>query len=140
MKAEIGPTDDIAACQAMRYAVFVTEQGVVLSDEQDGQDDIAHHILARLGGQAVGAARIVIKAETGKIGRVCVLPEHRGKGLGAGLIRASLDHLRQVPGVTRAELGAQAYALSFYERQGFVAFGPEYEEINTPHQNMEQAL
>ena len=138
MTIRIDLTDDIAACQAVRYAVFVEEQGVAVEIEQDGKDEIAHHILAQLNGIPIGAARILITGESGKIGRVCVLPAHRGKGLGAGLIRACLDHLRTLPRATRAELGAQTHALPFYEKLGFSAFGPEFVEINTPHQMMEQ--
>lgn len=140
MKAQIRVTDDIAACQAVRYAVFVQEQGVPIGVEQDGQDDSAHHILACVAGRPVGAARILITGNTGKIGRVCVLADHRRQGLGAALIRACIAHLQDLPDLSRAELGAQTHALPFYEKLGFIAFGPEYTEINTPHRMMERTL
>src|SRR6056297_2015082 len=88
MTPDIGPTDDIAACLALRAAVFIREQGVSLAEEQDGLDDQASHILARHDGHAVGCARILYKGDIAKIGRVCVLPQMRGTGLGAGLFRA----------------------------------------------------
>jgi ElaA protein len=140
MSLVIAVTNDVVACQSVRYTVFVEEQGVALEDEQDGQDPFARHVLATLGGQPVGAARLLLNGETGKIGRVSVLKPYRKRGIGVGLIRASLAHLRGVSGVVRAELGAQTHAVAFYEALGFVPTGPVYEEINTPHQTMECVL
>jgi ElaA protein len=77
-----------------------------------------------------------VSGSTGKIGRVCVLPEVRGTGLGAALVRAAVARLRTVPGVTLAKLGAQTHAIGFYERLGFVATGPEYPDAGIPHRDM----
>lgn len=140
MSIEIGVTRDLDACMALRHAVFVIEQNVPIAREQDGMDAGAHHILASRNGTPLGTARILIKGETGKIGRVCVLRAERGRGLGAALIEACLAHLRTVPGVTRAELGAQTHALGFYERLGFRAFGPVYDDAGIAHRDMERAL
>jgi len=140
MNFVIGPTDDLEACLALRRRVFVEEQGVSVADEQDGRDDKALHILAQKDGVPIGTARILIKGQTGKIGRVCLLAEARGLGLGAGLIKACLEHLRKTEGVRRAELGAQTQALSFYERLGFIAYGPIYDDAGLPHHDMELGL
>lgn len=140
MSVTVGSSDDLQACLAVRHTVFVEEQGVSLEEEQDGRDGEALHILARDGNTPVGAARILIKGETGKIGRVCVLPSHRGTGLGERLIAACLDLLRQQQGVRRAMLGAQTHALGFYERLGFAAYGPVYDDAGIPHRDMERAL
>ncbi|MDF1668485.1 MAG: GNAT family N-acetyltransferase [Roseovarius sp.] len=140
MSAVIGPTDDIAACQALRRTVFVEEQGVSLAEELDGCDAGAHHILAQVQGVPMGTARILLKGDTGKIGRVCVLSQYRGTGLGAALVLACMDHLRHLPGLTRAELGAQTHALGFYEQLGFKAYGPVYDDAGLAHRDMERAL
>jgi len=137
MTLSIGPTTDIAACTALRRAVFIDEQGVPEEVEQDGRDGTAHHVLATLNGCPVGCARIFLDGATGRIGRVCVLARHRGQGIGSALVRACLDHLRGLPGLTRAELGAQAHALGLYERLGFVGFGPEFADAGgQPHRMM----
>lgn len=140
MIPQIGPTDDIATCLALRRTVFIEEQGVSPGDERDNLDDAALHFLARLDGRAVGTARVLIKGDTGKIGRVCVLREMRGRGLGAGLIRACLDQLRGTEGVRRARLGAQLHALDFYERLGFVAHGAVFDDAGIPHRMMDRTL
>jgi len=138
MAVQIALTDDIDACLALRRIVFIEEQNVPEADELDGLDAAALHVLAT-DGAPVGCARILLKDDTAKIGRVCVLQSHRGTGLGAAIIRACLDVARQ-QGASRAVLGAQTHALGFYERLGFVAFGPVYDDAGIPHQDMELAL
>ncbi|MEL7089395.1 MAG: GNAT family N-acetyltransferase, partial [Planctomycetota bacterium] len=64
----------------------------------------------------------------------------RGTGLGAAIILGCLDVARAQPGVTTAKLGAQTHALSFYEKLGFAAFGPVYDDAGIPHRDMERAL
>lgn len=133
---DIRPTRDFVTCRLLRRRVFIEEQGVSEADELDDLDEQAIHLLAMSGGKPVGTARILLLGDTGKIGRVCVLPEARGKGIGAGLIRAAVSELRALPGLARAKLGAQTHALGFYERLGFVAYGPVYDDAGIPHRDM----
>lgn len=137
---KIEQTTDLAACLALRRTVFIEEQRVPEDREIDGLDDGALHLLATQDGQPIGSARILLSGETGKIGRVCVLPQARGTGLGAALIRAALDVLRVQPGITRAKLGAQTHALGFYEKLGFTAYGPVYDDAGIPHRDMTRDL
>nr|WP_198431656.1 GNAT family N-acetyltransferase [Pseudorhodobacter sp. MZDSW-24AT] len=132
----IAATRDIAACLRLRRTVFIEEQGVSEADEVDDKDAEAIHILATVDGVPMGSARLLLIGETGKIGRVCVLPAARGTGLGAQLMRAALEELRRQPGITRAKLGSQTHALGFYERLGFVAEGPVYNDAGIPHRDM----
>lgn len=137
---KIETTTDLAACHALRRTVFIEEQGVSEAEELDDKDDQAIHLLAWQAGRPVGSARILLLGDTGKIGRVCVLPQARGTGLGAALIRAALDVLRVQPGIVRAKLGAQAHALGFYEKLGFTAYGPIYDDAGIPHRDMTRDL
>lgn len=137
---KIEPTTDLAACLALRRTVFIEEQRVPEDREIDGLDDEAIHLLATQDGQPIGSARILLDGDTGKIGRVCVLPQARGTGLGAALIRAALDVLRVQPGIARAKLGAQTHALGFYEKLGFTAYGPVYDDAGIPHRDMTRDL
>jgi len=136
MRAEITVTRDIAACRALRRAVFTLEQGVSEADEIDDLDEVATHLLARLDGRAIGTARIVPSGSFAKIGRVCVLGDQRGTGLGAALIRAAVAEVRVMPGVKKAKLGAQTHATGFYEKLGFVAVGEEFIDAGIPHREM----
>ncbi|GAB1365059.1 GNAT family N-acetyltransferase [Rhodobacter sp.] len=137
---DIAPTTDIATCRALRRVVFIEEQGVSEADEVDDLDGEAIHLIARHEGKPVGCARLLVRGDTGKVGRVCVLAEARGTGLGAALMRAAVDEFRKIPGVSVVKLGAQTHALGFYERLGFAAFGPEYMDAGIPHRDMQLIL
>ncbi|MFT6450681.1 MAG: ElaA protein [Halocynthiibacter sp.] len=138
MSVVISEVQDLRDCHALRLEVFVKEQGVTLEEEMDEFDDGAIHLLAVDGDLPVGTARILRKGVTGKIGRVCVAKSHRGTGLGAALIRASLQRLAKEPVITRAQLGAQTHAIGFYEKLGFKAYGPVYDDASIPHRDMER--
>ena len=133
---DITVTRDIATCRRLRRTVFIEEQGVSEADEVDDKDDAALHLLATEQGRAVGTARIIVSGDTGKIGRVCVLADRRGKGIGALLIRQAIAVLRQNPAIKTAKLGAQTHALTFYENLGFTAYGPLFDDAGIEHQNM----
>lgn len=136
----IAPTRDIATCRLLRRRVFIEEQGVSEADEVDDQDEAAIHLLASEGDTPIGSARLLRQDETGKIGRVCVLATHRGRGIGAALIRAAVEEFRKQPGVKKVKLGAQSHAIGFYEGLGFTAYGPEYDDAGIPHRDMALAL
>lgn len=138
MSMVIEETQNLAACHALRLEVFVKEQNVAMSEEMDELDGEAIHLLALEDDQPVGTARLLRKEATGKIGRVCVAKSHRGTGLGAALIRASLERLAKEPSITRAQLGAQTHAIGFYEKLGFRAYGPIYDDAGIPHRDMER--
>lgn len=140
MTLQIIETRDIALCRQLRRVVFIEEQGVPEADELDDQDEAALHLLALLDGVAVGSARLLIKGDQGKIGRVCVLAAARGAGIGAALIRAAVARFRQMPGISTVKLGAQTHALGFYAALGFVETGPEYLDAGIAHRDMVLSL
>lgn len=133
---KITVTDDIAACRALRRAVFIEEQGVSAAIEVDDLDPMATHLLATLDGRPMGSARLLEQGQTGKIGRVCVLAEARGTGMGAALIRAAVEEFRSRPHLRRVKLGSQSHAIGFYEKLGFAPYGEEYSEAGIPHRDM----
>ena len=139
MTVEVSRTDDLAACLALRRTVFIEEQAVPEDLEVDGLDATAIHLLATRDRRPLGTARLLVKGDTGKIGRVCVLPEERGRGIGAALIRRAVDELRGL-GLARAKLGSQVHAIPFYKGLGFVAEGPVYDDAGISHRDMTLTL
>lgn len=128
--------EDVAACMALRWAVFVEEQGVPPADEIDGQDDACTHVIACVGADIIGAARFRMIGDAVKIQRVCVVEAARGTGAGAAII----GFICQVSGARRAKLSAQTDALAFYEKLGFATRGDVYRDAGIPHQDMEKSL
>ncbi len=140
MSFVIEVTQDRAACFALRFKVFVEEQGVPVEEEIDIMDEVAVHMLASINGKHVGTARVLFEGDTAKIGRVCVVPEGRGTGLGAALIQEGVAIARRQAGVHKVKLGAQIQALGFYEKLGFNAFGPTYLDAGIEHRDMGLSL
>ena len=140
MTLTIVETRDVALCRHLRRVVFIEEQGVSEADEVDDLDGVALHLLALVDGEPVGSARLLVQGAVGKIGRVCVLQQTRGAGIGAALIRAAVERFRAIEGITKAKLGAQVHAIGFYEGLGFEAFGPVYDDAGIDHRDMVLAL
>lgn len=117
----------------IRLRVFVREQGVPEDLEWDGEDESAVHLLVRdNAGRPLGTARLL---PTGQIGRMAVLPDWRGRGIGMALLKGLLA-IAAAEDYPRPFLKAQASALPFYRRAGFVAIGPEFHEAGIPHRKM----
>lgn len=136
MSVQIQRSEDLEICHWLRRVVFIEEQGVSAADELDGLDAQALHLLATRAGRPVGTARLLVAGDTGKIGRVCVLKDQRGQGLGAALVQAGVAEFRAMPGIARVKLGAQTHALGFYQAMGFRAEGPEYLDAGIAHRDM----
>lgn len=140
MTLELVQTDDVQTCWAIRHTVFVGEQDVPVALEQDDHDTTdALHVLAYVDGTPIGTARVIPYGTTAKIGRVAVLRDHRGAGIGAQLIHAC-HHVAAGHGATRTILGARLTALSFYERLGYHRFGEVFDDAGSDHIMMERAL
>lgn len=141
---------DREACFAVRKEVFVAEQGVPEDIEYDAYDAVALHVLAvREDGVPLGTGRLLYgesaaertggDPSVGALGRLAVLRDARGLGVGVALVRAIEDAAR-ARGLAAVDLHAQTQALGFYERLGYEAYGPEYLEAGIPHQAMRRAL
>jgi len=125
--------DDRDALQAVRRSVFIEEQAIPESEEWDDVDPVARHVLALTANRdAVGTGRL---EPTGKIGRVAVLQQYRGSGVGS-LIMGHLVNQATESGFTSVYLHAQAAAAGFYQRLGFRAEGPVFDEVGIPHVRM----
>ncbi|WP_447042472.1 GNAT family N-acetyltransferase [Vreelandella sp. H-I2] len=124
------------AASEIRRKVFIDEQNVPQEEEWDGLDPECLHFLAMLDGQPVGTARLLPDAH---IGRVAVLANARGTGIGVLLMQAAIEAARHA-GHSKVALSAQVQALAFYERLGFVAHGDEFLDAGIPHREMTLSL
>ncbi|GEN28250.1 acetyltransferase [Halovibrio variabilis] len=129
--ATLGP-----AASEIRRIVFIDEQNVPQEEEWDGLDPECQHFLAMLDGQPVGTARLLPDAH---IGRVAVLADARGSGIGVLLMKAAIEAARHA-GHSQVALSAQVHALAFYEQLGFVAHGEAFLDAGIPHREMTLSL
>lgn len=137
-------SDSVALC-AVREDVFVLEQKVPIEDERDALDAQSHHVLARdRDGRPIGTGRLVPPnlspdGRTATIGRMAVLAQWRGHGVGASILRVLLEQARARAYAT-IELHAQTHALSFYAKFGFAPHGEEFDECGILHRRMTLTL
>jgi len=123
--------------RAVRRAVFIEEQAIPEDMEWDAFDATCRHAIAEdANGNAVGCGRLL---PDGHIGRLAVLRDWRGRGVGAALLVHLMD-LARSRGHARAILEAQTRAMPFYVRHGFAAAGDEYLEAGIPHRTMTRTL
>jgi YbgC/YbaW family acyl-CoA thioester hydrolase len=126
-----------AHARPIRHAVFTQEQGIDAALDDDGRDAGALHAVAfnRMG-MALGTGRLVAAAPgVAKIGRMAVVASMRGSAVGRRLLDALVAAAR-ARGDREAMLHAQASAVGFYARHGWVARGPAFEEAGIAHQEM----
>lgn len=117
----------------IRVQVFIVEQNVPVELEWDGLDPGARHVLAKnRNGEAVGTARLL---SDGQIGRMAVLKEWRGLGVGSALLGALLQIARN-RGFSKVFLNSQIRAVAFYSRRGFKVVSGEFMDAGIPHVTM----
>ena len=121
----------------VREQVFVLEQNVPLAMEYDEADAASRHVLARgPAGEAIGTGRLL---PDGHVGRIAVLAEWRGKGVGRALMSRLLEAAGQA-GHRQVTLNAQLSAAGFYRRFGFAEAGDEFIEAGIAHVTMTRGL
>ena len=122
-----------AEASRIRFRVFVEEQRVPIAMELDDLDPQSVHALAySTDGRAIGTGRLL---PDGHIGRMAVLREWRGQGVGGEILERLVAAARE-RGDREVALSAQTHAIGFYRRHGFSEEGKVYEDAGIPHQAM----
>lgn len=130
-----GKEKEFEEALSVRIAVFVHEQGYSEGSEQDEQDANYLHVIGRQDGQAVCTARLYEEEGAWHIGRVAVLQQWRGKGIGLLLMQEVLRKGRE-KGAVCFVLNAQADKYHFYEQAGFSLTGNKMLDEGQPHVEM----
>jgi predicted GNAT family N-acyltransferase len=121
----------------VRETVFVQEQQVPVEEEWDALDPLCHHVIARDdAGLPIGTGRLTPER---KIGRMAVLRDWRGRGVGDALLLALIEAARQQQW-PEISLHAQVSAEAFYARHGFLPYGERFWEAGIEHQSMRRRL
>ena len=118
----------------LRSSVFVVEQNCVYLDA-DSVDLDAYHVYIKDGDEIVAYLRVIDKGarlEEVSIGRVISL--RRREGLGTKIMLEGIKVAKEKFGAKVIKIGAQAYAVPFYEQVGFKTIeNGEYIEDGQPH-------
>jgi len=115
------------------------EQGVPATEERDGRDRGALHLIAVQDGEVVATCRLVFVGATVQFSRLAVKRSARRQGIAAALLRVT-DAESRARGATRIVLHAQTYARPLYDQAGYLPRGREFVEADIEHIAMEKLL
>jgi predicted GNAT family N-acyltransferase len=138
LNVRLGSWDELGAqARRIRFEVFVDEQRVPAEMEIDSADpDSLHAVAFGPDGSVVGTGRLL---PDGHIGRMAVARQARGLGVGSALLLKLMDAARR-RGDRQVELFAQMHAQRFYEKFGFEAVGPAFDDAGIVHITMRAGL
>ena len=130
-------TDDARYIQTK---VFVDEQS--FRNEFDDKDDKAvHFVMYNEAEKPVATCRVYEGADKGCFifGRIAVIKEYRGLGLGSEMLLEAEDTVRKM-GAKVLMLHAQCRVVKFYSTLGFMETGPSDDEEGLPHIWMQKKI
>lgn len=128
-------TSDLHQIYQARLVVFVVEQACAYQDV-DHHDRTATHLWYENDGHLVAYCRLIPQAKLIKLGRVLVMPNWRGQGLGQDLVAKALSICdRKFPDLP-VFAQAQTHLTDFYAQFGFKPQTESYLEDGIPHTDM----
>ena len=132
--------EDLDALHALRWQVFVEEQGVPPELESDELDETACQALAWADGGAVGTGRVaMLDGGEARVGRMAVRGDVRRQGIGGRVLRF-LEDAAAAEGAVEVTLHAQRYVSAFYLAHGYAEEGEPFEEAGIEHVMMRKRL
>lgn len=134
---------DLRNALALRYEVFVEEQGVDQKEEYDEYDILNRndviHVQATQESNTIGTLRLILDDKTLKIGRVCVGKSARNQKIGTKLIHYALRYAEN-NGYREVILGSQLTAQEFYRKIGFEPYGDVFLDAGIEHIMMRKSF
>lgn len=123
----------------IREAVFQIEQG--FTDEFDAIDEDVNtiHMVIYNEGKPIGTCRHFKENDAYRIGRLAVVKEYRGQGIGEYIVLCAEKEIFKRGG-QEVVLSAQVRARGFYEKIGYRAEGDIYMDEDCPHIGMRKVL
>lgn len=113
-------TEHMEIAKRLRVEVFCREQGYPEAEEMDAYDAGALHMILKVDGEWAAVGRLLQKEDRSwYIGRVAVLKDYRGQGVGDLLMRILIRKAQDL-GAGDIHIDSQVQAMPFYETLGFV--------------------
>ena len=128
-------TDGLSQLKNIREKVFIQEQKVTPQLEWDGMDEKAIHFLVFNDKAAIGCARAIVIKDHMQLGRMAVLKEYRGQGIGSALLEKAMT-IAKLNQLSAIYISAQCHAIDFYKKFGFEVTSDIYLDAEIPHRDM----
>lgn len=115
-----------AGAYYVRIQGMARQHGITLRREFDEHDapDTKYIVLTDDSFPVATCRLYSLDTSSAMIGRVVVLPEYRGRGLGRRVMSEAEEWLREL-GFTRAAVESRDVALEFYRRLGYAVTDPD---------------
>ena len=127
--------DGYVPLMMIREKVFIKEQKVRPQLEWDDIDEKAIHFLVCKDEKAIGCARAFVIENHMQLGRMAVLKEYRGEGIGSNLIEKAVT-IAKLNQLSSIYISAQCHAINFYKKFGFKVTSDIYLDAEIPHRDM----
>jgi len=127
--------DGLSQLKNIREKVFIQEQKVTPQLEWDGMDEKAIHFLVFNDNAAIGCARAIVIKDHMQLGRMAVLKEYRGQGIGSALLEKAMT-IAKLNQLSAIYISAQCHAIDFYKKFGFEVTSDIYLDAEIPHRDM----
>ena len=131
--------DEHESLTMIREKVFIEEQKVTSQLEWDGMDEEAIHFLAFKNEKAIGCARAFVIENYMQLGRMAVLKEYRGEGIGTALLEKAMTTAK-LNELSVIYISAQCHAIDFYKKFGFEVTSDIYLDAEILHRDMKLEL
>ena len=130
--------DELYDILSLRVDVFVVEQKCAYR-ELDDIDKRAMHLFMKEEGKIVSYLRY-FKGEGNVIQIGRVVSRIRKHGYASAVLAKAIAQIKEMPGISAIVLEAQVYAVSLYEKAGFVVVSEPFDEDGIMHVRMERTL
>lgn len=123
----------------IRNRVFQDEQGFEDEFDEIDENNRAKHMVIYKNGEPIATCRFFKINDEYKIGRIAVVKEYRGQGIGKMIVRCAEEKVYELGG-RELSLSSQVRVQGFYEKLGYVAEGEIYMDQMCPHIKMRKKL
>lgn len=129
-------SDNKSVLSQLRHKVNVLELRTPESIEFDEKDNSAFHVIIKDNDIAVACGRLT---RTGVISRICVLPSHRGLGIGAEILKGLVE-LARANAMEEVNISSKLDTVDFYTQYGFKPHGNVFMHAGLPRQHVISAI
>ena len=117
---------------------YVNKKFMSKFDEIDNSDTVVHMLLCK-DDEPIATCRFFKVNNEYKIGRIAVVKEYRGQGIGRIIVSCAEEKVYELGGRELC-LSSQVRVQGFYEKLGYVAEGEIYMDQMCPHIKMKKKL
>jgi len=125
-RATAGDFNDVLKLYYEFYSELRSKQGWRPHPIEEYAEDVRRYLrsdavfIARVGGEAVGFARVSMREGSYWIEEIYVRPEHRGKGIGKALVKAAEEYIvKHDPAAYVMVLPQDTEAITFWVKAGY---------------------